>query len=60
MEGLGGRLRVQVCKIGYIDCVHAEGFAWILSLLYSTRPVIGQSTRVTPMRHSLDKVFTHG
>ena len=50
---------MQVCKIGYIDCVHAEGLAWILSLLYSTRSVNGQSTQVTPMRHSLDKVFTH-
>ena len=51
---------MQVCKIGYVDCVHAEGLAWTLSLLYSARSVNGQSTRVTPMRHSLDKVFTHG
>ena len=28
---------MQVCKIGCIDCVHAKGLAWILSLLYSTR-----------------------
>ena len=54
------RLCVQLCKIGYMDCVHAEGLAWILSLLYSTCPVNGQSTRVTPMSHSLEKVFTDG
>ena len=36
--------------------------ACILSLLYSiaTRSVNGQSTRVTPMSHSLEKVFTDG
>ena len=48
---------MQLCKIGYID---AEGLAWILSLLYSTRLFNGQSTRVTPMSHSLEKVFTDG
>ena len=30
-----------VCKIGYIDCVPAEGLAWILSPLYSTHSVKG-------------------
>ena len=38
----------------------AEGLAWLLSLLYSTRLVNGQSTRVTPMSHSLEEVSTHG
>ena len=32
-----------VCKIGYIDCVHTEGLAWILSLLYCTRSVNARS-----------------
>ena len=48
---------MQLCKI---DCAHAEGLALILSLLYSTHSVNGQSTRVIPMSHSLEKVFTHG
>ena len=38
----------------------AEGLAWLLSLLYSTRLVNGQSTRVTPMSHSLEEESTHG
>ena len=38
----------------------AEGLAWLLSLSYSTRLVSGQSTRVTPMSHSLEEVSTHG
>ena len=51
---------MQLCKNGYIDCVHAEGLAWILSLLYSTHSVNGQSMQVNPMSHSLEKVFIHG
>ena len=49
-------------RLVIIDCVHAEGLAWILSLLYSnsTRSVNGQSTRVTLTSHWLEKVFTHG
>ena len=60
MEGQGGTLCVQLCEIGHINCVHAKGHAWLLSLLYSTRSVNGQSTRVTPMSHSLKEVFTDG
>ena len=51
---------MQLCEIGNIDCVHAEGLAWLLSLLYSTRLVNGQSTWVSPMSHSLEQVFTDG
>ena len=40
--------------------MRAEGVAWILSLLHSTCLVNGQSMRVTPMSHSLEKVFTDG
>ena len=51
---------MRLCKTGYMDCVHAEGIAWTLSLLYSTRSVNSQSTQVTPLSHLLEKVFTHG
>ena len=47
-------------RLVILDCVHAEGLAWVLSLLYSTRSVNVQSMRVTPMSHSLEKVFTDG
>ena len=47
-------------RLVILDCVHAEGLAWVLLLLYSTRSVNVQSMRVTPMSHSLEKVFTDG
>ena len=56
--------RLAACSYAlllYTLCA-AEGLAWLLSLLYSTRLVNGQSTctRVSPMSHSLEEVSTHG
>ena len=47
-------------RLVILDCVHAEGLAWLLSLLHSTRSVNGQNTQVTLMSHSLEQVFTDG
>ena len=61
MEGQGGGCYVcNYARLVTLDCVHAEGLAWVLSLLYSTRSVNVQSMQVILMNHSLEKVFTNG
>ena len=49
---------MHLCKIGYIDCVHAKGLHgyshYCSYCSYSTCLVNGQSMWVTPMSHSLE------
>ena len=49
-----------MCNCERLAILYAEGLAWLLSLLYSTRSVNGRCMRVTPMSYSIEKVFTDG